>query len=452
MVRRGAQRLAVFLAVVAAGAYIAPATPAHANELPTITDRFTVGTFPNSVAISRDGARIVTSNSPYSGTLGTTASVVTRSTRGVASVTVGTRPQGVAITPDGTQAYISNYNGSSVSVVTLATASLLRTLSTGISPTDPAVTGDGTTLLVPNGGLSSVVSKFSVASGAGAGDIGGATGPACLTPNSDGTLFFVCLNTTTSIGLFSASDAAITSISVGDFNCSSGAFSPDGTTLYSSCSGTGLVAQINATTRTWTRNISVGASPGRLVVNPAGTRVFVVRPDASLVTVIQAGGSVLANTSVTGTPRYIGVSNDGRYVLVATDEGNLIVLDSTGTQVLTTLALGGTPTDLEVARSGDFAAVSLSSTNEVVTIGLPRSDSGTGSSSSLPTGPLQQYVPASGEVCGTNPPGSVDFPGLVELRNQGWGASWAQWPNGGRGGTVCSREPFLTPSGQWAVR
>ena len=448
----GVQRLLTCSAILAVTALVAPVAPAHATELPTITDRFIVGTFPNSVEISHDGARIVTTNSPYSGTLGSTSSVITRATRGVVSVNVGSRPQGVAITPDGTQAYISNYNGSSVSVVTLATASLLRTLSTGVNPSSPAITGDGTTLLVPNGGMSSVVSKFSVASGAGAGDLGGATLPGCLTPNSNGTLFFVCLNTTSSIGLFSASDAGITSISVGDFNCSSGAFSPDGSTLYASCSGTGLVTQVDATARTWTRNIAVGASPGRLVVNPSGTRVFVVRPDASSVTVIQAGGGVLANTSVTGKPRYIGISNDGRYVLVATDEGDLIVLDSTGTQVLTTIALGGTPSDLEVARSGDFAAVSLSSTNEVVTIGLPRSDSGTGVSSSLPTGPLQQYVPASGEVCGTNPPDSVDFPGLVGLRNQGWGASWAQWPNGGRGGTVCSREPFLTPSGQWAVR
>lgn len=266
-------------------------------------------------------------------------------------------------------------------------------------------------------------------------------------------MFFTCLSTTSSIGLFAPSDASISNIPVGDFNCSNAAFTPDGGTLYASCTGTSpyRIAQVNATTRTLTRTITVASEPGRLAVNPAGTRVFVVRPGGSAVTVIQAGGNVLANTPVTGTPRYIGVSNDGAYVLVATDEGNLIVLDSTGTQVLTTLALGGTPTSLVVARTGDFAAISLSSTNEVVTIGLPRSETG-GAPPTLPTAPLQQYVPAPGEVCGTNPPPSVDFPGLFGLRNQGWVTSQAQWPNGGRGGTVCSREAYYLPSGQWAVR
>ncbi|MFM7146868.1 MAG: YncE family protein [Actinomycetales bacterium] len=424
-------------AVMVIAALLGPVSPAGAVELPTITDRFLVGTFPNSLAISQDGARIVTTNSPYSAPYGSTASVITRATRNVSSVTVGSRPQGVAITPDGTQAYVANYDGTTTSVITLATVTVFRTLGGLNRPGRPAITGDGTTALVPSGGLGArVVAKFSVASGAGAGNLTG-TQPDCLTPNNDATMFFTCLSTTSSIGLFAPSDASISNIPVGDFNCSNAAFAPDGGTLYASCTGTSpyRIAQVNATTRTLTRTITVASEPGRLAVNPAGTRVFVVRPGGSAVAVIQAGGNVLANTPVTGTPRYVGVSNDGAYVLVATDEGNLIVLDSTGTQVLTTLALGGTPTSLAVARSGDFAAIALSSTNEVVTIGLPRSESG-GSPPTLPTAPLQQYVPAPGEVCGTNPPPSVDFPGLVGLRNQGWVTSQAQWPNGGRGGTA----------------
>ncbi len=67
---------------------------------------------------------------------------------------------------------------------------------------------------------------------------------------------------------------------------------------------------------------------------------------------------------------------------------------------------------------------------------------------------MQQFaVPAGTEaqVCGSLAPEHVDAPALRQMRDEGWSVSYAQWPNDGQGGWVCSRQPVLTSQG-WVVR
>ena len=201
-------------------------------------------------------------------------------------------------------------------------------------------------------------------------------------------------------------------------------------------------ASVSATT-------SVGTAPSSIAVRPDGQRVFVTNHDSSSMSVLSPSGVVLATTAIAGTPTKVAVSNDGQYVLVTTNEGSLVVLDSTGTEVLETLALGGTPGGMAVAATGNFAAITLSSTNSVVIVNLPPAPA---SGSQIPVAALQQYVPEPGDACGAHVPDSADFPALTGLRAQGWGTSWAQWPNDGAGGPVCTRQPFYTSGGSWSVR
>lgn len=60
---------------------------------------------------------------------------------------------------------------------------------------------------------------------------------------------------------------------------------------------------------------------------------------------------------------------------------------------------------------------------------------------------LQQFARAEPDACAVQPDDLVDFPALTALKNQ----RWAQWPNGGTGGFVCSRQPYYTSIGIWAV-
>ena len=81
----------------------------------------------------------------------------------------------------------------------------------------------------------------------------------------------------------------------------------------------------------------------------------------------------------------------------------------------------------------------------------PSGPAGSGSSAggSLPTY-LQQFVKSPDLTCDEAQPEGLDWSGAP---SGGWGESWAQWPNDGQGGNVCTRTLFYNNStGSWDVR
>jgi YVTN family beta-propeller protein len=67
----------------------------------------------------------------------------------VATIPVGVEPAGVAITPDGTRAYVTNFVGT-VSVIDAATNTVVVTIPVGQVPIGIAITPDGTRAYVTN--------------------------------------------------------------------------------------------------------------------------------------------------------------------------------------------------------------------------------------------------------------------------------------------------------------
>src|SRR2546422_84433 len=103
-----------------------------------------VGSFPNGVAGTPDGARVYVANQG-DGTVSVidTARIDTAS-NGVETVTVGGGPVGVAVTPDGAHVYVGNFSGSTVSVIDTATNGVIKTVTVGQSPEGVAGTPPGT--------------------------------------------------------------------------------------------------------------------------------------------------------------------------------------------------------------------------------------------------------------------------------------------------------------------
>jgi len=62
---------------------------------------------------------------------------------------------------------------------------------------------------------------------------------------------------------------------------------------------------------------------------------------------------------------------------------------------------------------------------------------------------LQQVGAPSTGTCATFTDSTLNWAGAP---SGGWGMSWAQWVNQGRGGAVCTRSLYWLPSGQWTVR
>lgn len=113
---------------------------------------------------------------------------------------------------------------------------------------------------------------------------------------------------------------------------------------------------------------------------------------------------------------------------------------------------GNTPeTTPEPVLGGQlFSRLSEGSRAGQFTFGLPLRPA---SGDQVPTAAMQQFGRAESDTCGAQPADLADFPALGDrVKDIGWGASWAQWPNGGTGGFVCTRQPYYTNLGTWSVR
>ena len=67
----------------------------------------------------------------------------------------------------------------------------------------------------------------------------------------------------------------------------------------------------------------------------------------------------------------------------------------------------------------------------------------------LPPPVLEQFGKPSGMSCDASEPDGLDWAGVS---SGGWGQSWAQWPNGGTGGPVCTRTvSYSTALAKWII-
>jgi hypothetical protein len=77
-----------------------------------------------------------------------------------------------------------------------------------------------------------------------------------------------------------------------------------------------------------------------------------------------------------------------------------------------------------------------------------------GNGAGEPAVPLQQFtVPphTRSEDCAARANAASLWDGLTGYTGQGWGLSYAQWPHGGSGGWVCSRQP-VRQAGGWVFK
>lgn len=107
----------------------------------------TVGDFPNSLAFTPDGASLFVVNGASSGTV----SVIDLATNTVVNtIAVGDYPAALAMSADGTRAYVPNESGGYVSVIDVFTETVLTTLPTPNASRNIGVSPDGRTLVTTN--------------------------------------------------------------------------------------------------------------------------------------------------------------------------------------------------------------------------------------------------------------------------------------------------------------
>jgi YVTN family beta-propeller protein len=194
--------------------------------------------------------------------------------------TGGTNPRAVAVKPDNSRAYVSNSDTNNVSIIDLASNSVITTVTVGTTPWGVAITPDGSKLYVANRG-SGNVSVINTATNAVITTIPVGSSPWGIAVNPAGTKVFVANSGSSNVSVIDAgSNTVMGTVMVGSTPHWL-ALGPDGKHVYVGNRGGGTVSIIDAGTNSLVHTATVGTNPEGVVALPNGNEVFVVNSNPS---------------------------------------------------------------------------------------------------------------------------------------------------------------------------
>lgn len=338
------------------------------------------------------------------------------SRRVVATVSVGDTPAGLAITPDGRFAYIANNNndgipnGDSVSVLDLSTNTIVTTIHDASfnQPYTVTINASGTKAYVTNSN-STTITIINIATNTVIGTIGGFDGPSGMVITPDGSTAYVN-NYGSPSGLGSGN---ATTVRVVDLNTNtivgspitvglapaSLAITPDGAFVYvinyvDGNPGTGTVSIIQTRTNTVVGTITGFSGPFAIAITPNGKFAYVTNfgsnnfsPFGITVSVINLASNAITSTITLGIqPSGVAISPDGRFVYVTNyntlylgsnftnltpGQGTVNVIDVHTNEVLPPIIVtGSSPDAIAIAPNGRRAYVTNYSSNTVNVIDI----------------------------------------------------------------------------------
>jgi YVTN family beta-propeller protein len=249
---------------------------------------------------------------------GTNVSVIDTGTNTVVATLSGLgSPFGVAVTPNGSFAYVTNFQGTTVSVID-------RTNT--VVATVPGLAQPFTIAVTPSGAF------------AYTGNLG---------------------NDTVSV-INTATNGVVATIPLPHGSAPVGvAILPNSSFVYVSDQGTNTVSVINTATNAVVASVPVGASPAFLASTPNGVFVYVPNFGSTTVSIIStATNSVVATVPVGTHPDAVAVRPDGAIAYVSNKDDNTISAISTATNsVLSVTPVGNGPSEIAFSADGSFAYI-----------------------------------------------------------------------------------------------
>ncbi|MGD0711423.1 MAG: beta-propeller fold lactonase family protein [Bacteroidales bacterium] len=260
------------------------------------------------------------------------------------SIEVGSHPNGVSVSPDSSKVYITD-GSDSVSVINTATNTVTATITVGSGPQGISVSPDGSKVYVANYGANTV-SVINTTTNTISATISGFNYPEGISVSPDGSKVYVANSGGSgSVSVInSASNTIVATIAVG-INPMGICISSDGSKVYVTNQNSTSVTVINSATNTVLTTITVGNHPYGVSVSPDGSKVYVANYIASTISVINtATNTVTATITVGNGPEGVSVSPDGNKVYVANMYGNSISVINVATNTVTaTVHVGNGP-------------------------------------------------------------------------------------------------------------
>jgi YVTN family beta-propeller protein len=279
----------------------------------------------------------------------------------------------LGITPDSTKAYVCNFGSNNVSVVNLATCSIVSTIAVGTNPYSVAFNAGGSKAFICNYG-SANLTIIPTAGGTNT-TLAVGTNPHGIVFSPDGTRAYVVNYGAGSVSVINTSlttPAVLTTITgVTSTNSAYGiTISPDGSKLYVTCNASNVIKVISTATNTVTGTITVGNSPTDIVFSPDGSRAYTFcNGPAKLYIINGLTDTVLSSISVTGCTACagLGLSPDGNklYVGCSVTAGKIVVLDTIKMTVLSIVNVGNAPNEVHVSSDGNYLACANLNSNSI---------------------------------------------------------------------------------------
>jgi YVTN family beta-propeller protein len=333
----------------------------------------------------------------------------------VATIPVGDSPAGIAITSNNKFAYVANNNndgipnGNTVSVINLQTNSVQTTISDPSfnEPYTVIINAAGTLAYVTNSG-GTTITIINIATNTVIGTIGGFDGPSGMAISPDGTTAYVN-NYGSSSGVGSGNG---TTVSVVNLNTNtiidtitvglapaSLAITPDGAFVYvinyvDGNPGTGTISIIQTSNNTVVGTIPGFSGPFAIAIAPNGKRAYITNfgsnnfaPVGTTVSVVNLKTNTITATITLGTqPSGIAITNDSRFVYVSnyntlylgpnfTDLtpgiGTINIIDACTNCVLPfVFVVGSSPDAIALSHNGCRAYVTNYSSNNVSVLNI----------------------------------------------------------------------------------
>jgi YVTN family beta-propeller protein len=358
----------------------------------------------------------------------------------ISTVALNSGSQHMALSADGSKLYVTSNSSNSVSVVNTTTGQVIATWSVSGAPTALAISPDGTRLVVVTSGATYKfldTSNGSVVQNIAA--ITFCTDPRALVYNPlGGAVYIACGSGNARVASINTSTFGTSIIYNGSLDRFYIAVSQNASELVAVGS---TVRYINAGV-----NYTVSGTASGVAMSDDGVRSYVSETNGN----VEIFGAGLTTQLVLGGQLSSIAVQSARGVGYVTDSsGKLLKIFSLTTgAVSATYPVGNGATDVAVNADATRAYVLNTTDNTVTFISLVGQVFG----ENIPTAAMQQFVRTSDGTCQVQPTDLVDFPALASLKDQAWGRSWAQWPNGGSGGFVCVRQPYYNSGNTWSVR
>ncbi|MCO5946867.1 beta-propeller fold lactonase family protein [Mucilaginibacter sp. RT5R15] len=281
----------------------------------------------------------------------------------IAFLPVGNHPIGVTINARNNLIYVTNADGSTVSIIDPATNTVKGAIPVGSSPYGIKSNADGSLLFVASLNGNSVA-VIDVLTNAVIHTIVGFTGPIDVAVSPDGGTLYVSNNRSTTVSVIRIADYTLQkTINVGEAPFGL-CFSPDGSKLYVANETSRDISVINTATNTVSGTITGNFSPLYLGISPDGSRLYIPNVASTNVSVVNtATNAVVATIEGFGQPTGVNVSPDGKFVYVTSQsENKLSVIDAATNTVFNEIPVGKDP-----AAIGTFLSPSPACDGQPVT-------------------------------------------------------------------------------------